>query len=113
MTIQTRVSQDRRNASRIMSRLECNFTFEGKQHKAMILDLSMKGAFLSSAFMPPNGSHIIVEIQQPGAKKDLIFNGTVIRGNWGHSEHGRRGRFGIRFPDAPIGLLALISKLYS
>ena len=111
MTIQTRVSQDRRNISRVMSRLDCHFTFEGKRHEAVIINLSMKGAFLSSPAMPPNGSNIIVEIRQPGVKKDLVFDGTVLRGTWVNSDHGKLGRFGIRVANAPIGLLALISKL--
>jgi hypothetical protein len=112
MTIQTRVSQDRRNVSRVMSRLDCHFTFEGKRHEAVIINLSMKGAFVSSPFLPSNGSNIMVEIRQPGVKKDLIFDGTVTRGTLVNSDHGMLGRFGIRVGNAPIGLLALISKLH-
>ena len=113
MSIQTRVSQDRRNTSRVMARVDCHFSFEGNRHPATIIDLSLKGAFLSSSCLPPNGSNIVVEIQQPGVKKDLVFDGTVTRGTWVTSDHGKRGRFGIRFGNAPIGLLALISKLHS
>jgi hypothetical protein len=113
MTVQSRVSQDRRNTSRVMARLDCSLTVDGAEHKAVIVDLSMKGAFLSSKILPRNGSTVTVAIQPPAVKKELVFTGTVIRGTRVTSDHGELGRFGIRFGSNSTDLLMLISKLYS
>lgn len=96
-----------------MALLDCHFTVGRTRYNAVVINLSMKGAFLSSPFLPPNGTSLTVEIQHASAKKALVFDGTVIRGTWVNSDHGRLGRFGITFGNAPIGLLALISQLNS
>jgi hypothetical protein len=113
MAIKSRVSQDRRNTSRVMARLDCLLTVGGVDHKAVIVDLSMKGAFLSCNILPPGGSTITVTIRPPAVKKQLVFTGTVIRGTWVTSDHGRLGRFGIRFDAHSTDILLLISKLNS
>ncbi len=113
MAIQSRVSQDRRNTSRVMARLDCHFKHEGNSYEAVIVDLSIKGAFLSAKILPPNGSVVTVDMQPPAVKRPLSFKGVVIRGTWGMSEHGKLGRFGIRFSDTPLDLLTLIAKLHS
>jgi hypothetical protein len=113
MTIQSRVSQDRRNTSRVMARLDCRFTFEGVSQKAVIVNLSLKGAFLSAKSLPPNGSTITVALNPPAAKKEIIFSGTVTRGTWAASEQGKISRFGIRFGTLPLDLIALINTLGS
>ncbi len=95
------------------ARLDCQFTFEGVSHKAVIIDISLKGAFFSARFLPPNGSTICVSLPSPASKKDLAFNGTVIRGTWAMSDHGKLGRFGIRFGFANADLITLINKLSS
>jgi hypothetical protein len=113
MTSGSRVTQDRRNTSRVMARIECFFTSGKTRHSAVIVDLSLKGAFLSSKFLPENGSSITVEIQPPAVKKALSFDGTVLRGTWVMSEQGKLGRFGIRFASNNPDLLILITKLHS
>ena len=113
MTIRTRVSQDRRNTSRIIARLNCHFTFEEVSHEAVIVDLSLKGAYISAKSLPPNGSNIRVAIQPPDLKKEMVFNATVTRGTWATSENGKLGRFGIRFGAVSPDLMNLIRELNS
>jgi len=86
---------------------------EGASHKAVIVNLSLKGAYLSAKILPPSGSIITIVIPPPAVNKDLVFSGTVTRGTWVTSEQGRLGRFGIRFGITPPELMLLISKLYA
>jgi hypothetical protein len=113
MTIKSRVTQDRRNTSRVMARLDCSFTLKGTRYEAVIVDLSMKGAFLSSPFLPSTGSIITIELGPPAVKEPLSFECTVLRGTWVMADHGKRGRFSIRFGSSNPELMLLISKYHS
>jgi len=113
MTIRSRVEQDRRKTSRVMARLTCHFTLDGVSHEAVIIDMSLKGAYLSSKILPPNNTTITVFVNPPAVKKETKFTGTVIRGAWAMSEHGKLGRFGVRFGATPLDLIGLISTLNS
>jgi hypothetical protein len=111
MTIKSRVSQDRRNTSRVMARLDCHFTYESASQKAVIVNLSLKGAFISAKVLPPTGETITVTLSPPAVKKEIIFSGTVTRGTWANSEQGKISRFGIRFGTLPLDLIVLINSL--
>jgi hypothetical protein len=111
MGIRSRATQDRRKISRMIVRLDCEFTHEGVTHKAVMVDLSLKGAFFSATFMPPQNSTVTVTLNSPVTRKPLVFDGKVIRGTWAMSDHGKRGRFGINFTYAPAGLIALMSAV--
>ena len=113
MAIRSCAMHDRRNLSRVIVCLDCQFTFEGATHEAVMVDLSVKGAFLSAAFLPPQSSIITVTLNSPVTNKPLVFGGKVIRGTWAMSDHGKRGRFGITFVNAPLGLLGLMSAAKS
>lgn len=113
MTIRSRAAQDRRNISRVIVRLDCQFTHEEVTHKAVMVDLSLKGAFFSSTFLPPNNSDITIKVMSPVTNKPLVFDGKVIRGTWVMSDHGKRGRFGISYRFAPAGIIALLNSLQS
>jgi hypothetical protein len=113
MAIRNRATQDRRNLSRVILRLDCQFTHEGVTHKAVIVDFSLKGAYFSAVFLPPNGSIITVTLNSPSTTKAIVFDGTVLRGTWVMSDHGKRGRFGIRFTYASVDLIALINQVKS
>lgn len=112
MTIRSRVTQDRRNVSRVMARLNCRFTEGDKKWDGVIVDLSLKGAFISSKFLPANGSTVTVEIVPPAVKKPLSFQSTVLRGTWVMSEQGKMGRFGIRFDGSNPDLMLLVAGLH-
>jgi hypothetical protein len=113
MTIQTRVSQDRRDTSRVMAGLDCHFNYEGVSQNAVMVNLSLKGAFLSAKALPPNGAIITVVMSPPAVKKEILFSGTVTRGTWASSEQGKISRFGIRFGSLPLDLIVLINSLNS
>jgi hypothetical protein len=113
LAIHSRATQDRRKISRVIARLDCQFTYEGITHKAVMVDLSLKGAFFSAAFLPPKDSHITVTLNSPATRKPLVFDGTITRGTWAMSDHGKLARFGIHFRYAPADLIALIGKLNS
>jgi hypothetical protein len=111
MTIRSRVSQDRRDTSRVMARLDCQFTFAEASYKAVIVDLSLKGAYLSAKVLPPDNSTIFIALNHPATKKEITFSGTVMRGISVMSEQGKMGRFGIRFGTIPLDLIELINSL--
>jgi hypothetical protein len=113
MTINSRATQDRRKTSRVIARLDCSFTLEGTRHEAVIVDLSMKGALLSSKFLPKTGSTISIAINPPAVRKMLSIDCTVLRGTWVMADQGKRSRFSIRFEGAGPELLLLISKFGS
>ena len=111
MAVTSRVLQDRRNISRISTRFNCRFDYEGVVRDAVVLNLSLKGALLSSRVMPPIDADVTMIMKPPGCKETLKLNGKVIRGGWGVSDHGAIGRFGVRFTTSSADLLTLISKL--
>jgi hypothetical protein len=113
MTINSRAMQDRRKASRVIARLDCSFTLEGNRHEAVIVDLSMKGALLSSKFLPTAGSTITIELSPPAVKKMLCIDCTVLRGTWVMADQGKRSRFSIRLEGVGPELLLLVSKFSS
>lgn len=90
----SRVTKDRRNISRIATRFSCHFTYEGVSREAVVIDLSLKGALLSSKFMPPLGASVTLTMKLPSSKEPLKLEGKVIRGGWGMSDHGALGKFG-------------------
>jgi hypothetical protein len=110
MDIRNHATQDRRNLSRVIVLVDCQFTHEGVTHKAIMVDLSLKGAYFSADFLPPKGSIITVTLNSPVTQKKLVFDGTVLRGTWAMSDHGKLGRFGIRFSYAPVDLIALLTS---
>ncbi len=113
MAIRSRATQDRRGISRVIARMDCQFVHEGVSRDAVIVDFSLKGAFLSSKYLPPKGAHVTVTVQPPHVKKALVLEGKVIRGNQGMSEYGEMGRFGIQFSHSSLDLIELINKLIS
>src|SRR5512139_3779658 len=109
MTVRNCATIDRRNLSREIVRLDCEFTCEGATHQAVLVDLSPKGAFFSADSLPPNGSIITVRLNSPFTDKPLVFSGKVVRGTWVMSDHGKRSRFGITLAYPPVGLIRLMS----
>jgi hypothetical protein len=111
MAIRSRVEQDRRGISRVVTRLDCQITFDGVSRDAVIVDLSLRGAFLSSSFLPPKDGAVTITLKSPISKKVLKLEGKVVRGGWGMSDHGQLSRFGVRFSHAPLDLAEIIRKL--
>jgi len=106
-----RAAQDRRNISRVFTRFSCHFTYEGVSREAVVIDLSLTGALLSSKYMPPIGSHLSLSLRPPASKETLKLEAQVIRGGWGFSDHGAVGKFGVRFDhNHDPQLIALITR---
>ena len=111
MQLNSRYTQDRRHTSRIPAMLKCEFNFDQTTHQAVMLNVSLTGAFLSSKCLPPDKSAISIFINSKHLQKTLTINGVVVRGNWVMSGDRKLGRFGVRFQDIPLGLISLLKGL--
>jgi hypothetical protein len=108
--MRVRVTQDRRQISRIGTRLACSFLYEGVQHKAVALDISLNGALLSSKAVPATGKLVTLNIKLPLAKDKIEVQGKVMRRVWGFSDHGQVGKFGIQFSHTPPDIFKFIAS---
>jgi hypothetical protein len=106
-----KVVQDRRRFSRIIALMDCEFTFKELTHKAVVVDLSLNGALLSSKFLPPNGSSIKLLLKSPQSNKTFTLGGTVLRGGWGTSEHGEVSRFAVQIDSLAPDLVKVLNSL--
>jgi hypothetical protein len=64
-------------------------------HDANVMNLSLDGAFLRSAFVPPKGSHVVITLETPLLKNILTAESEVVR-----TESASRdgvGAFAVRF----------------
>ncbi len=113
MTIRSRVTQDRRLLSRIPALLPCEFTYDNVTRQAVIVDLSLNGAFLSAKSLPPEDARITISLFSTYLKKPLLLDGRIARRGWGTSEEGNIGRFGVRFDRVSPELINLLRALIS
>ena len=113
MVIRSRASQDLRGNSRVIALMNCRFTHQDITYDAVVVDLSQKGAMLSSDFLPPTGSNVSITIQSNPLKKELLLSGKVTRGTTVGTDQGKKGRFVVHFGQYPIDLINLLSKLHS
>jgi hypothetical protein len=109
--IRGRIAQDRRMISRVNSHLTCQFYLDGVSRKAVVVDISLKGALLSSGFPPSKGACITIILQTPHLEQTLSLEGKVIREGWGLPDHGKMCQFGVLFNHAPLDLFKLIHKM--
>jgi hypothetical protein len=112
MTVRSRVPQDFRRSSRAIALLECKLTYEDSEHNAVIVDLSQKGALISSPFLPPADSVVALTIQSKHLKKELKLRGKVTRSTKVNTDHGPRGRYVVNFNHTPLDLISLLTKLH-
>ena len=113
MVVRKRILKDLRINARIHTLLDCRFIHEDITYNAVLMDLSQKGALLSSDFLPPTGGNIALIIQSTLIKKDLLLSGKVSPGERGKTEQGRKGRFVVQFDQTPLDLINLITKSHS
>ena len=73
LTVKTRMTQDRRQLSRAAALIECTFTDGDVSYRAVIVNLSMVGAFLSARHLPEKGSKVTITLLPPGAAKPMIL----------------------------------------
>jgi hypothetical protein len=110
VAIKSRMTQDRRRISRIPVRIPCHFTQAGVRHEASVISISLTGAFLSAKHLPQTGGTITLSLTLPNSKNVLEIQCSVVRGGWGISDHGKLGRFGVRFSHTPPDLVVFVSK---
>lgn len=113
MSVKVRVVQDRRIVSRVVAQMECHCIIEGESHQAKVINLSLKGASLSSKYRPPKDSDVKIALKTSLIKKTLTMEGKIVRVSTGMSEQGYKYRFGVRFDYTPLELVELINKLIS
>ena len=113
MSTKSRVLQDRRQMSRVASHLKCQVSYNETSYDAIILNLSLNGAYISSSFLPSVGETVTITLRTLDLKNSLIIEGLVVRGNSGVSDHGVLKRFGIQFNHSYLQLISIISKLSS
>jgi hypothetical protein len=113
VSVKIRVVQDQRTVSRVLARMDCQCIIGGQSHDAQVINLSLKGAYLSAKFHPPKSSDVEIALKTSLLKKTLILEGKVLRVGMGMSENGNRYRFGVRFHYSPLELTELINKLIS
>ena len=111
MNVRCRIPKDRRSSSRVVELLNCHFTYRDSTHKAVMVNLSQKGALFSSRFQVPKGETIDIAIQTNQLQKKLTLRGIVERSNRVTTDHGIMGRFFVRFGHTPLDLLVLLARL--
>ena len=111
MPIQSRVTQDRRMLSRIPALLPCEISYDRVTRQAVIVDLSLNGAFVSSKSLPPKDAPVTISLCSTYLKRPLLLDGKVARRGWGTSEEGDIGRFGVRFERVNPELISLLRAL--
>ncbi len=111
MPERSRVAKDRRELSRLVALLGCEFVFGQSTYAATVVNLSIKGALLSAKVLPPEGSPVQVRLRFPKLKSPLVLDATVVRGGWGMSDIGKVGRFGVQFTSSPLDLTTLFRSL--
>ena len=113
MAVRSRVSQDRRSSSRVIELLDCLFTYEDSAHKAVIVNLSQKGATLSSRIRVPTGDIIRITIPTEQLNKKIRLSGKVMRSTRISTDHGPKYRSVVEFSHTPLDLSNLVAKLYA
>ena len=111
MTVHSRVTQDRRMLSRIPALLPFEITYDKVTRQAVIVDLSLNGAYISSKSLPPKDAPVTVSLFSTYLKRPLLLDGRIARRGWGTSEEGNVGRFGVRFDRVSPELISLLRAL--
>jgi hypothetical protein len=104
-------ASDRRAVPRKQVHLDCQVIFKENEYDAVMQDISNRGAFLWSSFMPPNDSVVIIRLKPSLKKQPLILKGKVVRCDSKYKEHGRVGAFAITFNHNSPSLLQTLSDL--
>jgi len=113
MYIECSAAQDRRNTSRVFALLDCSLRYGDSLYEALVVDLSPKGALISSTVLPPHKSEVSISLNSGHLKQTLILTGSVIRSTELFTAYGKRIRFVVRFHYAPPDLFFLLGKLHA
>ncbi len=111
MGLSGKETQDRRSNSRVIARMDCTIACGDGIYEGVIVDLSIKGALVSSKFPAPAGSEISITLRTPLLKEPLSLTGNVLRTSRIMSEHEPMNRIAVRFGRTPLDLVVLVNKL--
>jgi hypothetical protein len=111
MAVAKRVLQDRRNISRSITMMDCHFAHNGTNRAAVILNISLKGALLSSKFAPPAGETITLSFKMPALDQELYLEAKVLRDMNDVWELGSTRKFSVSFKNVNSQLLTLITRI--
>ena len=111
MPIKSRVSKDQRGRSRTVTRLDCRIEFKNAVYDATIIDLSPKGALISSQGKPAIHDEVKINLMTKHLPGELKLTGKVLRISDVMTEYGRRSRLAVLFYECPLDLIVLIGKL--
>jgi len=113
VSVRIRVVQDQRTVSRVLARMDCQCIIGGQSHDAQVINLSLKGAYLSAKFQPSQNAEVKIVLKTSLLKKTLTMEGKILRVGTGMSDNGHKHRFGVRFHYTPPDLAELFNKLIS
>jgi hypothetical protein len=100
------LSKNRRNQSRVYTKMECLFISDDRGYSALIQDLSHAGALLSSTFIPALQSKILIMLETGKLEVLLTLKGKVVRSL--KSDYREMDQFMVEFEDPPQEFLDLI-----
>jgi hypothetical protein len=110
MTSHKSATQDRRVATRDNIILSCKLIFKGREHSALITDISPGGAFLRSEFLPPVGAAISIQTEASLVGVLLVLEAKVLRYDLRKTKHHKTEGFAIQFSDTSAELVDFINK---
>ena len=106
--------QDRRAFWRMPTFLSCEVRLGTATYPAFLLEISSRGAMVSSRCTPERGGSITICLRIPEYKKTISLAGNIIRTAQGISDHGTICRSVVRFdrvsPDSMLLLKTLTSR---
>jgi len=105
--------QDRRTHSRVAVKLPCKVKGANTEHSAVLVHLSLGGAFVHSTWCPAEGERVTLLLSSPRNKGLVQLEATVLRvGN--HTSDGRRyDGFVVRFDKKVSDLLRVMQSALS
>lgn len=78
----------------------------------MLLDLSLRGAYVAADELPPTGAQVLVRFHVPGNALELAIPGLVawVQSEKTHPVHGLPRGFGVRFTKLEIEHVRRIAR---
>ena len=103
---------NQRHFEREKRRISCNYHDDGSQHSGIIADLSARGLFIHSAFIPEIGKHLGLSVYDVEQGEFNLW-GRVVRRDKPHRSlmNVVPGGFGLRAKSAPEAYFELLLSL--
>ncbi len=101
-----------RDLSRLKACFQCEVVVEERRVKAYLLDVSLRGALVSSRERLPVDSNVSLYVKLPNSDRTLALHGFIVRAARDASDYMREVfHYGVRFNDARSDLMALLNLL--